>query len=61
MIWNNIKTFHHRIFANYLRKRGWVVFYLDNYARTCNMVCWLSAYEYERTQNINKKISNDNR
>lgn len=44
MIWNNVKTFHHRLMMRYLRRRGWVVFYLDPEHRTCNHVCWLSLY-----------------
>ena len=42
----NSLTFHHRIMMRYLQKRGWVVFYLEEQARTCNGgVCWLSLYQ----------------
>ena len=45
MIWENLLTTHHRIMARFLRKRGWVVFYLDEQARTCNEgTCWLKLY-----------------
>ena len=44
----NAKSFHHRIMMRYLRKRGWVVFYLEPKARICDGVtCWLKLYEYE--------------
>ena len=44
----NLKSFHHRIMMRYLRKRGWVVFYLEKRARTCNGgTCWLKLYEAE--------------
>jgi hypothetical protein len=33
----------------FLRKRGWVVFYLDEPARKCfSGHCWLKLYESER-------------
>ena len=54
MIWNNIKTVHHRILARYLRRRGWVVFYLDPAIRQCDAAsgCWLALYkEGERAGN----------
>lgn len=51
MIWNNVITTHHRWMANFLRKRGWVVFYLDEQCRQCNGgVCWLSLYEQGEKQ-----------
>lgn len=32
----------------YLRKRGWVVFFLEERARTCNEgVCWMKLYQAE--------------
>ena len=44
----NATSFHHRIMMRYLRKRNWVVFYLDSKSRTCNDgVCWLKLYESE--------------
>ncbi len=48
MIWNNIKTIHHRWMMRYLQKRGWVVFYLDPQHRFCNEetgICWLRLSE----------------
>jgi hypothetical protein len=46
-VWlRNIRTVHHRIMANFLRKRGWVVFYLEERARHCdNECCWLKLYQ----------------
>ena len=44
----NAKSFHHRIMMRYLRKRGWVVFYLEKEHRHCdNELCWLKLYETE--------------
>ncbi len=49
MVWlKNSLHFHHRIMANFLRKRGWVAFYLEKEARSCKgETCWLSLYEAE--------------
>ena len=45
----NLKTFHHRMMMRFLRKRGWVVFYLEPKARVCsNGTCWLKLYEAEQ-------------
>ncbi len=42
----NLKTAHHRIMMRYLRKRGWVVFYLEPESRKCDSsYCWLKLYE----------------
>lgn len=41
----NLPTLHHRLMANFLRKRGWVVFYLNEQSRTCKGVCWLELYQ----------------
>lgn len=46
----NIKSFHHRIMARFLRKRGWVVFYLEEEARACKNVCWLKLYQDSEKQ-----------
>jgi hypothetical protein len=38
-----------RWMMRFLRKRGWVVFYLDEPARKCfSGHCWLKLYESER-------------
>lgn len=34
-----------RWMVNYLRRRGFVVFYLDESQRQCNAVCWLKEYQ----------------
>ncbi len=35
-----------RMLTRYLRRRGWVVFWLDIGARTCQADgCWLNLYE----------------
>jgi hypothetical protein len=43
----NAKHFHHRLMMNYLRKRGWVVFYLEDNTRDCKNMCWLKLYKEE--------------
>jgi len=49
-VWlHNAKHFHHRVMARFLRKRGWVVFYLDENARECNGECWLKLYQNTTT------------
>ena len=45
VFWNNAKSFHHRLMARFLRKRGWVAFYLDEEARQCKGMCWLGLYQ----------------
>jgi hypothetical protein len=50
----NILSFHHRIMANFLRKRGWVAFYLDERSRQCNGECWLKLYQSSLTQSAKK-------
>ena len=47
----NMKSFHHRIVARFLRKRGWVAFYLEEEARTCKDMCWLKLYQSEELKN----------
>lgn len=47
----NIGNIHHRLMANFLRKRGWVVFYLEEEFRTCsNELCWLKLYLSDRPE-----------
>jgi len=48
-VWlKNALKFHHRIMMRYLRKRNWVVFYLEPKHRTCaDGTCWLKLYEAE--------------
>jgi len=43
----NSRSFHHRLMAHFLRKRGWVVFYLEEQARKCGpgLDCWLALYQ----------------
>ena len=44
----NLKSLHHRLMAWYLRRRNWVVFYLEPQYRKCRGgVCWLELYENE--------------
>ena len=43
---HNSLRLHHRLMMRYLRKRGWVVFYLESEHRKCNGgTCWLSLYD----------------
>ena len=44
---SNLRSAHHRIMMRFLRKRGWVVFYLEPEQRTCKGVCWLKLYNSE--------------
>lgn len=45
---HNLFRYHHRVMAKYLRKRNWVVFYLEPKYRECNEhTCWLKLYEDE--------------
>lgn len=55
-IWlQNLRTAHERMMMRYLRKRGWVVFYLDEQCRFCTAgndrradeSCWLALYQRE--------------
>ena len=47
---HNFLRLHHRLMMRYLRKRGWVVFYLESEHRKCNGgTCWLSLYESQKT------------
>lgn len=55
MIWNNVKTFHHRMLAKYLKKRGWVVFYLEEENRTCGDTCWLKLYQDEQQRGLDER------
>lgn len=48
MAWlRNLTSVHHRVMAKFLRKRGWVAFYLEEQARKCKGMCWLELYEAE--------------
>lgn len=41
----NAKNFHQRIMMRFLRKRGWVVFYLSPEVRECKgKMCWMRLY-----------------
>lgn len=51
MIWDNLITTHHRWMANFLRRQGWVAFYLEPQARRCDTdCCWLRLYESQETE-----------
>ena len=55
--WNNFKNFPSRMMANYLKKHGWVVFYLDEQSRHCSgpgQVCWLEIYNAEERRRKEK-------
>lgn len=58
-VWlQNAKSFHHRIMMRYLKKRGWVVFYLEERDRTCNDgTCWLKLYQEGEIKNVGCKDS----
>ena len=45
-VWiRNAFTFHHRVFARFLKSRGWVVFYLPKESRECKDICWMKLAE----------------
>lgn len=47
----NLKHIHHRLMMRYLRKRNWVVFYLEPKYRKCkDGVCWLEMYESQTSK-----------
>jgi hypothetical protein len=42
---HNALHFHERVMMRYLRKRGWIVFYLEEHSRECNGdICWMKEY-----------------
>ena len=43
----NMRSWHHRVMANFLRNRGWVAFYLEEFSRECKGICWLDLYQDE--------------
>lgn len=51
VFFSNAKRFHHRLMAKFLRKRGWVVFYLEEEHRTCKGQCWIDLYQAEEKRN----------
>ncbi len=45
---SNLTSAHHRIMVRFLRKRNWVVFYLEPKHRVCPKgSCWLELYNNE--------------
>ena len=40
----NLPSTHHRWMSSYLRRRGWVCFYLEERSRDCHADCWLKLY-----------------
>ena len=64
-VWlRNARSIHHRLMANFLRRRGWVAFYLEEECRACNGgVCWLQLYqgcsrlEYKRLNLVSSRSS----
>ena len=57
-VWlNNAKHFHERLICNYLKKHGWVVFYLDPRSRDCTDItfCWMKLYKQEEAKEKRKK------
>jgi hypothetical protein len=48
---HNLSTLPQRMAAYWLRRRGWVVFYLDRQSRVCSKdTCWLALYVAEEKQ-----------
>ena len=47
----NVRSFHHRVMARFLRKRGWIVFYLEEPSRICSDgACWMKLYLEEEAK-----------
>lgn len=40
-----------RFLVRFLRRRGWIVFWLDKPARKCRHECWLELYLAEENRN----------
>lgn len=52
VFFKNALHFHHRLMARFLRRRGWIAFYLEPEARKCpDDFCWLKLYEAEQANN----------
>jgi hypothetical protein len=48
---SKFRGIHCRWMARFLKKRGWVVFYLEEQYRQCDdQCCWLKLYEYLENQ-----------
>lgn len=45
VFFRNLPSAHHRLMARYLRRRGWVAFYLEEQHRECQVGCWLRIYQ----------------
>ncbi len=53
-----LRAFLERKLAIYLRRRGWVVFWLDIEQRRCSpQVCWLAMHEIERRQDEERRAA----
>jgi hypothetical protein len=42
---HNLLHIHEKLMCYFLRKRNWVVFYLEPQDRVCKGYCWLKLYE----------------
>ena len=51
-VWlHNAAHFHERAMAQFLRRRGWVVFYLEPRARKCAKgTCWMDLYGQDQKE-----------
>ena len=49
---HNASSSHHRLMANYLKRRGWVAFYLEEQSRQCvdHQGCWMNLYNQSEAQ-----------
>lgn len=52
IIWSNVVTTPQRLVAKWLRRKGWVCFYLDEQARHCSASCWLELYQAEEARTV---------
>ena len=56
LTWQNVKTAPNRWAARWLRRRGWVCFYLDPASRTCQPgLCWLALYQEGEAGRTNQR------
>ena len=57
-VWlHNALHFHERMMMRFLRKRGWVVFYLmPEDARTCrDGTCWMKLYQENGIRSVEER------
>lgn len=51
-IWDPILLKLERLLVKFLRKRGWVIFYLEPNCRVCTHICYLELAENNKFKSI---------